>query len=178
LPAEATDEALTLALKALSLPRQLRKHPQTGKTVEVNIGRFGPYVKHDGSFKSIPKAESVYDIDLDRAVELLAEAKTKGGGGRKLGAHPEDERAVAVHEGRYGPYIKHGTINATIPASIDPEKITLEEAIGLLTAKASKGGGGRKAARATAAKAKARKKPQEKAAGTRATGKKKRKSGS
>jgi DNA topoisomerase I len=178
LPAEATDEALALALKALSLPRQLGKHPQTDKMVEANIGRFGPYVKHDGSFKSIPKAESVYDIDLDRAVELLAEAKTKGGGGRKLGAHPEDERAVAVHEGRYGPYIKHGTINATIPASIDPEKITLEEAIGLLTAKASKGGGGRKAARATAAKAKAKKKPQEKAAGTRATGKKKRKSGS
>jgi DNA topoisomerase I len=153
-PAEANEEALSMALKALSLPRQLGAHPQTGKMVEANIGRFGPYVKHDGGFKSIPKSDSVYDIELERAVELLAEQKTRGGGGRSLGANPDDERAVAVHEGRYGPYVKHGAVNATIPASIDPEKITLEEALELLAAKAAKGGSARKPARGAAAKGK------------------------
>jgi DNA topoisomerase I len=153
-PAEANDEALSLALKALSLPRQLGEHPETGKMVEANVGRFGPYVKHDGGFKSIPKTDSVYDIGLERAVELLAEPKTRGGGGRKIGTHPDDERAVAVHEGRYGPYVKHGSTNATIPAAIDPEKITLEEALELLAAKASKGGKARKPARGAAPKSK------------------------
>ena len=135
LPTEATPEAMQIALKALSLPRALGAHPETGKPVEVNIGRFGPYIKHDGAFKSIPKTDSVYDIKLDRAVELLAQAKTRGGGGRKLGVHPDDERAITIHSGRYGPYLKYGTVNVTIPEAIDPEKITLEEALGLIAAK-------------------------------------------
>jgi len=139
LPDEATPEAMKISLKALSLPRQIGNHPQSGKPVEVNIGRFGPYIKHDGGFKSIPKTDDVYEIGLDRAVELLAQAKTRVGGGRKLGAHPDDERAVNVHSGRYGPYVKHGSTNATIPESIDSEKITLEEAVELLAAKSAKG---------------------------------------
>ena len=73
-------------------------------------------------------------------LELLAEKKTAGGGGRSLGAHPEDNRSVAVHSGRYGPYVKYGKINATIPASIDPAKITLDEALELLAAKTTKSG--------------------------------------
>ena len=139
LPAEATPDALKISLKALSLPRQLGDHPKTGKPVEVNIGRFGPYIKHDGGFKSIPKTDDVYEIGLDRAVELLAQQSTRVGGGRKLGIHPDDERAVTVHSGRYGPYVKHGSTNATIPESIDSEKITLEEAVELLAAKSAKG---------------------------------------
>lgn len=131
---------LDTALKMLALPRQLGDHPESGKPVETNIGRFGPYVKHDGMFKSIPKAESVHDITLTRAVELLAEKKAAGGGGRSLGAHPQDKRSIAVHSGRYGPYVKHGKINATIPDSIDPAKITLEEALALLSAKTTKSG--------------------------------------
>ncbi len=131
---------LETALKMLALPRQLGDHPESGKPVETNIGRFGPYVKHDGMFKSIPKAESVHDITLTRAVELLAEKKAAGGGGRSLGAHPQDKRSIAVHSGRYGPYVKHGKINATIPDSIDPAKITLEEALALLSAKTTKSG--------------------------------------
>ena len=131
---------LDTALKMLALPRQLGDHPESGKPVETNIGRFGPYVKHDGMFKSIPKAQSVHDITLTRAVELLAEKKAAGGGGRSLGAHPQDKRSIAVHSGRYGPYVKHGKINATIPDSIDPAKITLEEALALLSAKTTKSG--------------------------------------
>jgi len=175
LPSEATPEALQIALKALSLPRALGNHPETGKPVEVNIGRFGPYIKHDGGFKSIPKSDSVYDIELDRAIELLAQAKTRGGGGRKIGAHPDDEKAITVNSGRYGPYLKYGSVNVTIPESIDPEKITLEEALELIAAKTSKGKkdtkstktrprkttSGKKAAttRAPAAKKKSRRKP-------------------
>ncbi|HVY08273.1 MAG TPA: type I DNA topoisomerase [Burkholderiales bacterium] len=138
IPVAAAD--LETALKMLALPRKLGDHPESGKVVEANIGRFGPYVKHDGMFKSIPKAESVHDITLSRAVELLAEKKAGGGGGRSLGTHPDDNRTVAVHSGRYGPYVKYGKINATIPASIDPEKITLDEALELLSAKATKSG--------------------------------------
>ncbi len=146
-PTASSAEVLALALKALSLPRLLGTHPELGKPVEANIGRFGPYVKHDGMFKSIPKAESVHDITLTRAVELLAEKKAGGGGGRSLGAHPEDNRSVAVHSGRYGPYVKYGKINATIPASIDPDKITLDEALELLSAKSAKSGKPVKAAK-------------------------------
>jgi len=149
LPSEATPEALQIALKALSLPRALGNHPETAKPVEVNIGRFGPYIKHDGGFKSIPKSDSVYDIELDRAVELLAQAKTRGGGGRKIGEHPDDEKAITVNSGRYGPYLKYGSMNVTIPESIDPEKITLEEAVELIAAKSSKG---KKATKSTGAK--------------------------
>jgi DNA topoisomerase-1 len=147
-PTEASADALALALKLLSLPRQLGPHPETGKPVEANIGRFGPYVKHDGMFKSIPKADNVHEIGLERAVQLLAEKKAAGGGGRSLGAHPGDKKTVAVYSGRYGPYVKHGKTNATIPSSIDPATLTLEQALELLEAKAAKTGGGKVRARA------------------------------
>jgi len=147
----ATSADLDTALKMLSLPRQLGMHPETGKPIEANIGRFGPYVKHDGMFKSIPKADNIHEIALDRAVQLLAEKKAAGGGGRSLGQHPEDKKTVAVYSGRYGPYVKHGKVNATIPASTDPAKITLDEALELLAAKAAKGSGkGRPGKKATA----------------------------
>jgi DNA topoisomerase-1 len=137
-PALATPEALATALKALSLPRQLGPHPQTGKPVEANIGRFGPYVKHDGAFKSVPKSDDIFSITLQRAVELLAEQKSRGPGGQRLGAHPEDKQAVTLHKGRYGPYVKHGRINATVPPDIDPEKLSLDQALELLAAKAAR----------------------------------------
>ncbi|HKQ23380.1 MAG TPA: type I DNA topoisomerase [Burkholderiales bacterium] len=149
-PTEASADALALALKLLSLPRQLGMHPETGKPIEASIGRFGPYLKHDGMFKSIPKADNVHDIALTRAIQLLAEKKTGGLGGRALGAHPDDGKAVVVHSGRYGPYVKHGKINATIPATADPAKLTLEEAVQLLAAKSSKDSPGKKKPRAKA----------------------------
>lgn len=142
IPAASAD--LDTALKLLALPRQLGLHPETGKPIEASIGRFGPYLKHDGMFKSIPKADNVHDIALARAIQLLAEKKAGGMGGRALGAHPEDGRSVVVHNGRYGPYVKHGKVNATVPPSADPAKLTLEEAVELLAAKSAKGSTGRK----------------------------------
>ncbi|MFN0041276.1 MAG: type I DNA topoisomerase [Burkholderiales bacterium] len=136
IPAASAD--IETALKLLALPRQLGTHPETAKPVEASIGRFGPYVKHDGAFKSIPKAENVHDVTLQRAVELLAEKKSSAGGGRSLGQHPEDKKVVAVYNGRYGPYVKHGKTNATLPASMDPEKVTLAEALKVLSEKTAK----------------------------------------
>src|SRR5581483_3940525 len=140
------------ALKLLSLPRQLGLHPGSGKPVEANIGRFGPYVKHDGAFKSIPKTDNIFGITLERAVELLAQEKGKGSRGRRLGAHPEDQRAVTIHNGRYGPYVKHGPVNATIPQDIDADKISLDQALELLAARAAKTAGGKRAPRKAAGK--------------------------
>ncbi len=144
------------ALKLLSLPRELGAHPETGKKVIVNIGRFGPYIGHDGKFKSIPRSDSIFDIGLDRAVELLAQAKTGGNTVlRTLGEHPDDKAPVEICSGRYGPYARHGKVNATLPKDISPEAITLEEALELIAAKAAKGGTGKtKTARKPPAKAK------------------------
>jgi DNA topoisomerase-1 len=132
---------LETALTLLSLPREVGHHPQTGKPIVANIGRFGPYLLHDGKFKSIPKDLSPYDIGLDKAVEVLAAPYARagsGGSGRELGAHPDDGKAVTVKDGRYGPYVSHGKLNATLPKDITPEGITLDEALGLLAAKAAK----------------------------------------
>jgi len=152
LPLEQAD--LTTALKLLSLPREVGIHPESGKKVIVNIGRFGPYIGHDGKFKSIPRSDSIFDIALDRAVELLAQAKTGGNTVlRTLGEHPDDKAPVEICSGRYGPYARHGKVNATLPKDVTPEAVTLEEALELIAAKAAKGGTGKtKTVRKTAAK--------------------------
>jgi DNA topoisomerase-1 len=139
MPLEQAD--LASALKLLSLPRELGLHPVSGKKVIVNIGRFGPYVGHDGKFKSIPRADSIFDISLDRAVELLAQAREGNTVLRVLGDHPDDKNTVEICSGRYGPYVRHGKINATLPKGVSPDAITLEEALELIAAKAKQGGG-------------------------------------
>ena len=136
-PPENAD--LAAALKLLELPKELGNHPETGKKVIVNIGRFGPYVGHDGKFKSIPKTESVFTITLDRATALLAEARTSNTVLRELGVHPEDKKPVDVCNGRYGPYVRHLKVNATLPKDVLPEEVTLEEALLLLAARIAKG---------------------------------------
>jgi DNA topoisomerase-1 len=132
---------LATALKMLALPRDLGAHPETGKKVIAAIGRFGPYVNHDGQFKSIPKDENVFDIGLDRAVALLKEPRSAGGRGalRVLGKHPADGQTVALYSGKYGPYVKHGKVNATIPDKDAINTFSLEEALTLLAAKSKKG---------------------------------------
>jgi DNA topoisomerase-1 len=145
-PKNIAPDAVTLetALRLLALPRDLGAHPDTGKKVHAAIGRFGPYVSHDGQFKSIPKDESVFDIALDRAVALLKEPKQFNARGalKVLGKHPADNQPVALYSGRYGPYVKHGKVNATLPDKDAIGTITLEEAIELLAARAKKGKGG------------------------------------
>ena len=156
---------IDIANMLLSLPRDLGLHPETGKKVIANIGRFGPYVNHDGKFKSIPKSESVFSIDLADAVNLLAQANVGPAPIADLGAHPSAEGRIEVYAGRYGPYVQHGKVRATLPKSIAPEELTLEEALGLLAEKAAKETPAKKAsakklaAKKTAVKKSATKKP-------------------
>lgn len=132
-PEEVT---LDLALQLLALPRTIGKHPETGKSVSAGIGRYGPYVRHDGAYKSIPKGENVLDIGMNRAVDLLATASKRGGSARVIGKHPEDGKDITVRKGRFGPYVKHGTLNATIPDTMEPSEVTLEDAVRLLAERA------------------------------------------
>ncbi len=144
---------IDIANMLLSLPRDLGTHPETGKKIIANIGRFGPYVNHDGKFKSIPKSESVFSIDLASAVALLAAANTGPAPIADLGAHPSGEGRIEVYAGRYGPYVQHAKIRATLPKSMVPEELTLDEALGLLTEKAAKeSAGGKTSARKPSAK--------------------------
>lgn len=135
----APDDAnLDMALQLLQLPRELGTHPETGKNVVVNIGRFGPYIAHDSKFKSIPKSDSIFTIDLGRAVELLSQARSSNTVIRELGLHPDDQKAIEVCNGRYGPYVRHGKVNATLPKDISPDDVTLNEALSLIAARSDK----------------------------------------
>ena len=129
---------IDVANMLLSLPRDLGLHPETNKKIVANIGRFGPYVNHDGKFKSIPKSDSVFSIELAGAVTLLAAANTGPAPIADLGAHPGGEGRIEIYAGRYGPYVQHAKIRATIPKSIEPETLTMDEALGLLAEKAAK----------------------------------------
>jgi DNA topoisomerase I len=140
-PAELT---LEQALKLLSLPRQVGTHPADGKMIVAAIGRFGPYIKHGDEFRSLRGDDDVLTIGINRAVTLLAEPK-KGGGRRTptplrvLGNHPADGAPINLFSGRYGPYVSHGGVNATLPRDIEPETVTLEQAIELLGARSKSG---------------------------------------
>ncbi|HEX6749411.1 MAG TPA: type I DNA topoisomerase [Longimicrobium sp.] len=139
------DVKLELALRWLSLPRTLGKHPEDGEEVRAGIGRFGPFVVHGNEFRSLEKTDDVYTVGLDRALELLS--KPKGGRGqrkspeplRTLGAHPADGEPVTLWEGRYGPYVKHGDVNASLPKGVSPDTFTLEQAVPLLAERAASG---------------------------------------
>ena len=145
LPKGMTPEQATLdqAVRLLSLPRTLGVHPETEEPVESGIGRFGPFVVHQKDFRSLGPGDDVYTIGLSRALELLSQPKrTKQGPTvlRELGAHPEDREPVVVYEGRYGPYVKHGEVNASLPKGKSPAELTMDEAVELLKARAARGG--------------------------------------
>ncbi len=137
LPKGITPETITIdqAIRLVELPRALGQHPETGKDVKAGIGRFGPYVVHDGTFASLKATDDVLDIELPRALELL-ELKKLGKGKRGLvrivGEHPEDNEPIEAYSGRYGPYIKHGGINAPIPKTANVEDLTVDEAVKIL----------------------------------------------
>jgi DNA topoisomerase I len=141
LPKTLTPDKVTLdvATQLLSLPRELGKHPESGKKVVVNIGRFGPYIQHEKDFRSVPKSDDIFTVTLERALEVLAQPKSAGRGAlRDLGVHPDDGKPITVHSGRYGPYVKHGKVNATLPKDVTPEEITFDQAVNLIAARASK----------------------------------------
>jgi DNA topoisomerase-1 len=153
------DVDLELALKLLSLPREIGKHPETGQPITAGIGRFGPFVKHEKTYASLEAGDEVFDIGLNRAVTLIAEKIAKGPSGRRFGADPGKPLgdhptlgAIALKNGRYGAYVTAGGVNATIPSDKTPDEVTLADAIALIDERAAKGGGKAKAKKAKAAK--------------------------
>lgn len=139
---DPNDLELERAVALLSLPRDVGLHPETGEMIKAGIGRFGPFLLHQGKFKSIPAddPDGVLTIGLNRAVDLLAQqGKGRGGFGaiKELGPHPEDAKPVSINRGRYGPYVKHGSVNATIPKDVEPEAVTMEQAVEWLNARKS-----------------------------------------
>jgi DNA topoisomerase-1 len=140
---------LEKGLRLLRLPREVGAHPEDGGMILAGIGRYGPYVQHNGTYANLESADEVFDVGLNRAVTVLAEKRAGGSRpGRaaatalaELGAHPKDGQPVRVLAGRYGPYIKHGATNANVPKGADPASVTLEQAVALLAEREAKGGG-------------------------------------
>ena len=159
---DKSDVDLELAVKLLNLPREVGLHPEDGKNITSNFGRFGPYVYHDGIYASLPSPEDVFEIGLNHAVTLIAEKKAKGPGRRgaqqlkDLGAAP-DGKPIKVLKGKFGPYVSDGETNATLPEGTEPDSVTMEQALALIAERAAKGGKKKKPAKA--AKAKAEKPP-------------------
>ncbi len=165
------DIDLTRALGLLSLPREVGKHPDDGEPILAGVGRFGPYVQHGKTYANLTDGDDVLTVGLNRAVTLIEEKKAKGprkgrfgaDPGRALGDHPDKGGPIVVKNGRYGPYASHDGVNATLPSDMTPETITLEQAIGLLDARAARGGNGKKAPAKAKAAAKAKAPATEKA---------------
>ncbi|AGT07578.1 type I DNA topoisomerase [Paracoccus aminophilus] len=166
---------LQRALDLLGLPRFVGNHPEDGEPVQAGLGRFGPFVKHGSKYANLPDADEVFTIGMNRAVEVLAAKVTRGRAApaaplKELGEHPEGG-AIQVLSGRYGPYVKWGKVNATLPRDLEAADVTVERALELIEAKASKGGkkpAAKKATKTATAKAPAEKKT---AAKKTATGK-------
>ncbi|MCJ2177987.1 type I DNA topoisomerase [Novosphingobium album (ex Hu et al. 2023)] len=176
IPKDIDELTLEWALKLLSLPRTVGTHPETGQEIVANIGRYGPYLLHDGKYGKLKTTMDVFETGMNAAVSILAEAAQGGGRGARakaepikvLGNHPTSEGEMKVMAGRYGPYVTDGTTNATLPRDQKPEDLTAEQAIALIDAKAAKGPakGKKKAApkKKAPAKTAAKKAPAKKAA--------------
>jgi len=148
LPKDVPADGLTLewAEKLLSLPREIGPHPETGKPISASIGRYGPYLLHDGKYARLGSTAEVFETGMNAAVAKLADAASGGGkrGGSRepiavLGKHPASGKEIKVMEGRYGPYVSDGTTHATLPKSTEPKSVTLEQAVEWIDAKAAKG---------------------------------------
>ncbi|HEX3938090.1 MAG TPA: type I DNA topoisomerase [Xanthobacteraceae bacterium] len=147
LPKDVAPDEIDLerALALLSLPREIGKSPEDGEPIVAGLGRFGPFVRHGKIYANLDSPEEVFTVGLNRAVTLIAEKKAKGprrrfgaDPGRAVGDHPAKGGAIFAKKGRYGPYVSHNGVNATLPADKTPETITLEEAVALLDARAER----------------------------------------
>jgi len=176
------DLTLEQAIKLIDLPRLVGLHPEDGEPIEAGIGRYGPFVRHGSTYANLANGEEVFEVGLNRAVDLIAQKKAGRGqrGGataaplKELGEHPSEGGPIHVMSGRYGPYVKHGKTNATLPRGMDPQAVTVEQAVELIAAKAAKGGGKKAPAKKAAASKKpaAKKSPAKKAAPKKAAAKK------
>ncbi|MFC5385746.1 type I DNA topoisomerase [Aquamicrobium segne] len=163
---------LEKALALLSLPRDVGSHPESGKMITAGLGRYGPFVLHEGTYANVESIEDVFTIGLNRAVTVLAEKQAKGRGGRgatvaalkELGDHPDGGGKIIVRDGRYGPYVNFGKINATLPKGKDPQSVTLDEALVLIVEKEAKGGAKKTTRKAPAKKTATAKKTPKKTA--------------
>ena len=173
IPKDIGEMTLDWAVKLLDLPRLIGPHPETGEPITASIGRYGPYLAHNGKYAKLRGTAEVFDTGMNMAVAKLAEAANGGGRGARtsaeplktFGPHPESGGEIKLMAGRYGPYVTDGTTNATLPRDKKAEDLTAEEAAVLITEKAAKGPakkGGRK--KAPAKKAPAKKAPAKKAA--------------
>jgi DNA topoisomerase-1 len=155
---------LERALQLLALPREVGLHPESGKPISAGLGRYGPFILHEGTYANLPDVEEVFTVGLNRAVDLLAQ-KAAGGGrfGRAntpvaaLKTFEHADGIISVRDGRYGPYVNQGKINATLPRTVKPEDLTFEQALELIAERAAKGGGRKPARKAAAKKAPAKK---------------------
>ncbi|NTJ42120.1 type I DNA topoisomerase [Agrobacterium larrymoorei] len=159
------------ALALINLPRDIGKHPESGKMISAGLGRYGPFLMHDGGYANLESVEDVFSIGLNRAVTVIAEKKASPGRGRAstpaalktLGDHP-DGGAITVRDGRFGPYVNWGKVNATIPKAQAPDTVTLDEALVLIAERIAKTGTGGNGKPVKAKKAAAPKKASTKAA--------------
>ena len=166
IPKDLPDFDLEWALKLLALPREIGLHPESGHPITASIGRYGPYLAHDGKYAKLSGTRDVFETGMNAAVTLLAEAANrKSGEGRakaepikSLGAHPTSGGEMKVMPGRYGPYVTDGTTNATLPKDLKPEEVTEQQAIELIDARAAKGPAKKKGRGGAKKKAPARKK--------------------
>lgn len=144
------------ALALLSLPRDIGAHPESGKMISSGLGRYGPFILHEGKYANVETIEDVFSIGLNRAVSVLADKASKGPGGRgaaaaplkEIGDHP-DGGAITVKDGKYGPYVNWGKVNATLTKGKDPQSVTIEDALLLIAERIAKDGGKPAKAKAT-----------------------------
>jgi DNA topoisomerase-1 len=171
---EPASITLERALKLLTLPRLVGLHPETKEPISAGLGRYGPFILHDGKYANLSDFEEVFTVGLNRAVDLLA-AKAAGGGGRRgtpaaIATFEHADGPITVRPGKYGPYVNQGKVNATLPKDVKPEEVTLEQAIELIAARAATSGGKRaSSAKKPAAKKAAPKKVAAKATVAKAT---------
>jgi DNA topoisomerase-1 len=169
--ASLDDIELDHALKLLSLPREIGRHPEDGEPIVAGVGRFGPYVKHGKTYANLETGDDVLTIGINRAVTLIAEKKQKPGKGRRFGAdagrqlgeHPQKGGMIVVRSGRYGPYASHDGINANLPSDQTPDTITLDDAVALLDARTARAGASSARRKRPARKPPAKKAPPAKA---------------